>query len=186
MKRFEMRNLIPHLAVVLGTLLSIAPTTIAYADSPATTADPGTRASERGSGAIVVKWNRTLLQIVKTPGAQPATVHPTRSYAILQTAIYDAVVAITRNADPFLVSMSAPRGARADAAAAAAGHAVLVALYPAMKTSLDQQLLAELATFPDSDGKQQGIHVGEQVAAAVVAIRANDGSALTPPPFLAG
>src|SRR5580692_10001222 len=31
----------------------------------------------------VVQWNRTLLVIVRTPGAQPATVHPTRSFAIL-------------------------------------------------------------------------------------------------------
>jgi hypothetical protein len=27
----------------------------------------------------VVQWNRTLLVIVRTPGAQPATIHPTRS-----------------------------------------------------------------------------------------------------------
>jgi len=25
----------------------------------------------------VVQWNRTLLAIVRTPGAQPATIHPT-------------------------------------------------------------------------------------------------------------
>jgi hypothetical protein len=30
----------------------------------------------------VIQWNRTLLVIVRTPGAQPATVHPTRSFAI--------------------------------------------------------------------------------------------------------
>ena len=30
----------------------------------------------------VVEWNRTLLVIVRTPGAQPATVHSTRSFAI--------------------------------------------------------------------------------------------------------
>ena len=33
-----------------------------------------------GSGAIVIAWNKELLKIVKTPGAQPATIHPTRSY----------------------------------------------------------------------------------------------------------
>jgi hypothetical protein len=31
----------------------------------------------------VVQWNRTLLVIVRTPGAQPATIHPTRSFAIM-------------------------------------------------------------------------------------------------------
>ena len=42
----------------------------------------------------VVQWNRTLLVIVRTPGAQPATVHPTRSFAMMHAAIYDAVNAI--------------------------------------------------------------------------------------------
>jgi hypothetical protein len=45
---------------------------------------------------VVVQWNRTRLVIVRTPGAQPATVHPTRSFAILHAAIYDAVNAIDR------------------------------------------------------------------------------------------
>jgi hypothetical protein len=40
----------------------------------------------------VVEWNRSLLTIVRTPGAQPATVHPTRSFAILHAAIYDASI----------------------------------------------------------------------------------------------
>src|ERR1700736_6556395 len=38
--------------------------------------------TQRGSGAIVVDWNQELVRIVNTPGAQPATVHPTRSFAI--------------------------------------------------------------------------------------------------------
>jgi hypothetical protein len=42
----------------------------------------------------VAQWNRTLLVIVRIPGAQPATIHPTRSFAIMDGAIYDAVNAI--------------------------------------------------------------------------------------------
>src|SRR6266568_5190974 len=30
----------------------------------------------------VIEWNRTLLAIVRTPGAQPATIHSTRNFAI--------------------------------------------------------------------------------------------------------
>src|SRR5216117_3578947 len=99
------------------------------------------------SGAIVVAWNKELLHIVQTPGAQPATVHPTRSYAILHAAIYDAVVSITQDAPPYLFSVPAQRSARADAAAAVAGHDTLAALYPKMKAALDQQLTGELATI---------------------------------------
>jgi hypothetical protein len=35
----------------------------------------------------VVQWNQTLLVIIRTPGAQPATIHPTRSFAIMHAAI---------------------------------------------------------------------------------------------------
>jgi len=32
----------------------------------------------------VVQWNRTLLVIIRTPGALPATIHPTRGFATMQ------------------------------------------------------------------------------------------------------
>src|SRR5256885_4317548 len=138
------------------------------------------------SGAVVIAWNKELLHIVQTPGAQPATVHPTRSFAILHAAIYDAVVSITRDAPAYVFSVNAPSGARPDAAAAQAGHDTLVALYPKWKAALDQQLASELAAIPDGAGKQQGSQVGQTVAARLIAIRANAGSAATPPPFVPG
>jgi len=138
------------------------------------------------SGAIVIAWNKELLHIVQTPGVQPATVHPTRSFAIMHASIYDAVVSITQSAPPYLFSVPAPRSARPDAAAAVAGHDALVALYPKMKAALDKQLSDELAVIPDGAGKQQGIQVGHAVVARLIAIRANDGSAVTPSPFTSG
>ena len=69
----------------------------------------------------VIQWNRTLLQILQTQGAQPATVHPTRSMAITQLAVYDAVNAIDGRYAPYLRQHPAPRAASPDAAAAAAG-----------------------------------------------------------------
>jgi PAP2 superfamily len=169
--------------LVIGSLVTALILTSALA-----TGASGNAAADgsRGSGAIVIAWNKELLNIVKTPGAQPATVHPTRSFAILHAAIYDAVVSITRGAPAYVFSVNAPRSARPDAAAATAGHDTLVALYPTMKAALDQQLAGELAMIPDVAGKQQGIQVGQAVAARLIAIRANDGSAATPPPFVPG
>src|SRR4051812_24658815 len=164
-------------AVVAGLVLSSA---------PATKANGNAANGSRASGAIVIAWNKELLHIVQTPGAQPATIHPTRSYAILHAAIYDAVVSITRDAPAYLFSVPASSTARADAAAAQAGHDTLVALYPKWKAALDQQLSSELAVIPDGTGKQQGIQVGQTVAARLIAIRANDGSAATPQPFVPG
>src|ERR1700686_4771208 len=60
-------------------------------------------ADSAGSVDEVIQWNKTLLTIVRTPGAQPATVHPTRSFAIMHAAIYDAVNAIDATHKPYLV-----------------------------------------------------------------------------------
>src|ERR1700731_3645571 len=54
----------------------------------------------------VVQWNRILLTIVRTPKAQPATIHPTRSFAMMHAAIYDAVNAIDRPHKPYLVRLT--------------------------------------------------------------------------------
>jgi hypothetical protein len=75
-----------------------------------------------GSGVIVVDWNKELVRIVSTPGAQPATVHPACSFAIMHAAIYDAVVSITHRGTPYLLLLNAPTGVRPDAAAAEAGR----------------------------------------------------------------
>ena len=150
---------------------------------------PGPRSSVAfmpGSGQSAVDWNRELITILGTPGAQRPTVHPTRSFALLQAAEYDAVNSITHAGPPYLFSVPAPRGARPDAAADQAAHDVLTALYPAQKSGLDQMLAKELAVIPDARGKQQGIEVGDVVAERLVGIRSSDGSATTPPPFVAG
>src|SRR5580693_5843830 len=82
----------------------------------------------------VVQWNRTLLVIVRTAGAQPATIHPTRSFAIMHAAIYDAVNALDGSHKPYSVHLTgiSPSTSQ-DAAAAQAAHDVLVILYPKLQ-----------------------------------------------------
>ena len=102
------------LVLVVGAVVAA----LVLSSALATRATGNAANGANASGAIVIAWNKELLHIVQTPGAQPATLHPTRSYAILHAAIYDAVVSITRDAPAYLFSVSAPSGARADAAAA--------------------------------------------------------------------
>jgi PAP2 superfamily len=170
------------IVLVIGSLVTALVLSSTQANGTSSNAANGASSS----GAIVIAWNKELLHIVQTPGAQPATVHPTRSFAILHTAIYDAVVSITRDASPYLFSVNAPSTARPDAAAAQAGHDTLVALYPKWKAALDQQLAGELATIPDGASKQQGSQVGQAVAVRLIAIRANDGSTAKLQPFVPG
>src|SRR5258706_12816696 len=93
----------------------------------------------------VIQWNKTLLSIVRTPGAQPATVHPTRSFAVMHAAMYDAVNAIDGTHRPYLVRLNASHFASQEAAAAMAAHEVLITLYPKFQVTLDAQLQRALA-----------------------------------------
>ena len=150
----------------------------------------GTAALAQGSSAAatvnpVVEWNKTLLVIVRTSGAQPATVHPTRSFAIMHAAIYDAVNAIDRSHESYLVELGrVPATASRDAAASVAAHDVLSALYPTFQATLDAQLSQELTALPADANTTQGEDLGHAVAAAILDLRRDDGSAAQPIPFL--
>ena len=133
----------------------------------------------------VIEWNRTLLVIVRTPGAQPATVHSTRSFAILHAAIYDSVNNIVGHFTPYLVRLpDVSRQTSQLAAADQAAHDVLLSLYPAFQTTLDGELQQDLAQIPDGKAKNDGITLGQTVAAQILAFRANDGSDAPQPGFI--
>jgi len=178
-----MKKSIPVVATLAAVVVGVAATSSVLASSASmATAERDTKLS----GASVIAWNQELLKIVQTPGAQPATIHPTRSYAILHAAIDDAVVSITHDASPLLVSVKGPHGARPDAAAIEAGRATLTALYPGFKAELAQLADGQFALIPNGADKQHGIQVGDAVAAKILALRANDGSAVVPPAFTPG
>jgi hypothetical protein len=144
----------------------------------------GAGASSTQAVNPVVQWNKQLLIIVRTPGAQPATIHPTRSFAIMHGAIYDAVNAIDKTHKPYLVRVTgASRFASQDAAADAAAHAVLVSLYPSFQPTLDAQLQQLLEQIPNGADKTEGISIGQTVAQQILALRSNDGSANPPIPY---
>ena len=135
----------------------------------------------------VLQWNRILLAIVRTPGAQPGTNHATRSFALMHAAIYDAVNAIARTHEPYLVRLTGvPRHASKQAASAAAAHAVLAALYPAFHTSLDDELQQSLTQIPAGKDKDEGMFIGQTVADCILALRSNDGANAQPIPYVFG
>jgi hypothetical protein len=148
--------------------------------------NPARHTRTEASGQPVIDWNQLLLSIVNTPGAQPANIQPTRNFAILDGAIYDAVNAIDRTHQPYLIAVRAPRDASETAAADAAARTALDGLYPSQQTAIDATYATELANVPDTPAKDQGVRLGNQVATDLLTIRANDGSSVTPPPFVPG
>jgi hypothetical protein len=170
-------------ALTATAALATAVITPAWAASRDTRADGSGIASTAASGKTIVDWNQELLTIQKAPGVQPATVHPTRNLAILHAAMYDAVESITHNDRPYLFDVDASQSARPDVAANQAAHDVLVALYPSMQSTLDQKLADEMATIRGGPATQAGVRVGQITATLMLAARADDGSAVDPPPF---
>jgi hypothetical protein len=77
---------------------------------------------------------------------------------------------------PFAINGDAPAGASAEAAVAAAAHRILVHYLPAQAPAiLDPAYTASLAAIPDGQAKTDGVATGEQVAALLIAERADDG-----------
>jgi hypothetical protein len=159
---------------------------VARGDAPATPTAVTPTVATGASVDPVIEWNRVLIDILNTPGAQPTTIHATRSLAILHVAIYDAVNSIERKSAPYLVSIDAPRRADPVAAATAAGYTVLSSLYPAQQESLAAQFATTLAQVPNGYHKYEGVRTGEAVANALLTLRADDGSANPQPVFAPG
>jgi membrane-associated phospholipid phosphatase len=178
MKRFALTALL---------LTLVLPTGVALAHSAAHRGERhGSSRRSYESGKPVLDWNQTLLSIVNTPGAQPATIQPTWSFAIMHAAIYDAVNSIDRSHRAYLISVRAPRDASETAAADAAAQTVLDTVYPAQQSVVDAAYATELAVVPDSPARTAGVRVGVEVARGLLAVRSDDGATTVAPPFVAG
>lgn len=127
----------------------------------------------------VTEWN----QIMQATVAPSNAVIQSRSAAIVQLAVFEAVNTITGDYEPYLGTLTAPPGASPEAAAVAAAYRTLVTLYPASAVALGQARALSLDAIDDGPGKDAGIAVGEQAALQLLQLRANDGAglaALTP------
>ena len=111
---------------------------------------------------VITDWNIKAGEIVTESklGTPPAI----RAMAIVQTAVYDAVNAVSP-------------GASVNAAVAAANRVTLTKMMPAQQASIDAAYQAALAKVAEGPAKAAGIAAGEQAAAAVLARRADDGGA---------
>jgi hypothetical protein len=161
----------------------------------------------------VIAWSNEARRAIVPAG--PGGIFGTENYGnkfpgeaavymgIVHAAIYDAAVAIEGGYEPYAIALTAPPGTSSAAAIATAAHHTLVGcpdcghsgLQPALALTSDQQAIldgdyaAYINAIPDGTAKTNGIAIGKQVAAAVVALRTNDGrdqnptlADLNPPP----
>lgn len=94
-------------------------------------------------------------------------------YAIVQLAIYDAVESIDQRYEPYHVFVTGATGSMT-AAAAKAGHDVLVGLFSTQAANIDAAYASFLTTY-GIDPSDPGINVGAQAAAGILALRVLSG-----------
>jgi hypothetical protein len=137
----------------------------------------------------VTQWNINASSAIFAAG--PTAHAAPLSFAMVHGAIYDAVNAIDRGHQPYLVMSQANPGDSKEAAVATAAYRVLVAVVPASQTvalaNLATQYADALAAVPAGSAKDGGIAAGEVAASAMLAARTNDGrNPTTPFPFIFG
>ena len=122
---------------------------------------------------VITDANTKAAEIAsKLPGTPPAV----RAMAIVHVSVFDSVNAITGRYPAFRAQVTAPRGASVDAAVLSATRTVLLKLVPAQQAAIDNDFNALLRSVADGQAKTDGIAVGEQVAAKVIALCAEDGA----------
>jgi len=139
---------------------------------------------------VITDWNEIAQQALLNAASSP--VISSRSMAIVQVSVFDAVNGIERHYVPIHADMQAPRGASRRAAAIQAAYGSLRRLFPAQLVFLDAQREASLASIASGKGAEnsqsiaRGIEWGELVANDIFTWRSTDGLTPAPPPFLGG
>jgi hypothetical protein len=122
----------------------------------------------------VVEWNDILLDAVRLDRTAPPKA--SRAMAIVHAAIYDAVNSIARTGEAYLVEHVAHPRASLPAAAAAAAHATLTALFPAQVSTFDAALAVTLSDIPNGPLEDAGVAVGQFAASQILSARSDDGA----------
>lgn len=125
---------------------------------------------------MVLRWNEVLLYAIRTDKTAPPLA--ARNMAVVHAAIYDAVNAIYRTHQPYLVEVRPLPGSSPSAAAAVAAYRALVGIYPRQKKTFDDVLASCLAEVPDAESRDGGAALGEFVAEKVLEWRGQDGMCL--------
>lgn len=131
----------------------------------------------------VVQWNETTMQAIAASGQN--SVVSTRTLAMVQVAVHDALNAISRRYDAYYFEGPGDAAASPDAAIAAAAHTVLVGVVgsygtPAQKGVtfglVEQAYAVSIARVTDGPARNKGVAVGRAAGAAILALRKDDGA----------
>jgi hypothetical protein len=138
----------------------------------------------------VTAWNASAGEAALAACIAPTDnpLHESRLYAMAHIAMHDALNAINRHSRPYAYDHRATRRASPEAAVAAAARDVLVTLLGQLPAPFPQECIdagvaiieadyaSALDAIPDGPRKTRGVELGRAAAAAILSMRADDGS----------
>ncbi|HYO82450.1 MAG TPA: vanadium-dependent haloperoxidase, partial [Bryobacteraceae bacterium] len=123
----------------------------------------------------VTWWNAVAIEAL-TPFEGTNPMAHSRTLAILQASVHDAINAVNLRFEPYTPGLLRAPRASADAAVAAASREVLLALLPDRGAFVNEAYERALAGVADGPAKTGGIATGQAAARATLARRHGDGS----------
>ena len=126
------------------------------------------------SADVITDWNEKAIAFVMKHRMLPPQAE--RVVASVQLAMFDAVNSVERRYRPYRLAVTTAKETSQEAAAAVAAGMVLAGLHPNETEELNSVMGAYLAAIPPGTAKSEGIKVGQEVAAKIVAERKVDGA----------
>jgi hypothetical protein len=126
------------------------------------------------SADVITDWNEKAVALVTKQRMLPPQAE--RVIASVHVAMFDAVNAIAPRYRPYRATAAAPQGTSKEAAAAVAAGTVLASLIPEETETLNAEMASYLAMIPQGAARSDGMKLGQDVAARIIAERKADGS----------
>src|SRR5262245_18667615 len=126
------------------------------------------------SANVITDWDEKAVALIQ-PRMTPPVAY--RAMAIVHLAMFEAVNSIEPRYRAYKSTLPATPTVSKEAAAATAAGVALSKLVPDLAVDIKAAMTNYLAALPDGTDKADGIKLGTEAAEAIVAARANDGSA---------
>ena len=146
---------------------------LASAGAASSTRDHRAQSAQPSSDPNAVLYWSQVAESTISVGRPPASSEVLNG--LLHAVIYDAVVSVEGEYEPFAVSIRRFGPTSVDAAVAAAARGVLVTRVPGQAQAVEDAYATFIAGIPDGLRKTNGIRLGQAVAGAYLALRADDG-----------
>jgi hypothetical protein len=126
------------------------------------------------SADVIGDWNEKAVAFVTKHRMLPPQAE--RVVASVHVAMFDAVNSIERRYRPYRLAVTTAKDTSKETAAAVAAGMVLAGMHPKDAEELNSLMGTYLATIPPGAAKSEGIKVGQEIAAKIVAERKVDGA----------